>query len=48
MMAAKGDLFPRGRGGVGLGPGSEFGGLHVLLLKFYSSLAHQKLVEGVR
>jgi hypothetical protein len=42
MMAAKGGLFPRARGGAGLGPakGSVFGGLHVLL--FHSSLAHRK------
>jgi hypothetical protein len=42
MMAAEGGLFPRGRGGAGLGPakGSVFGGLHVLL--FHSSLAHRK------
>jgi hypothetical protein len=42
MMATEGGLFPRGRGGAGLGPakGSVFGGLHVLL--FHSSLAHQK------
>jgi len=43
-------FFFRGRGGVGQEPikGSIFGGLHVLLLKFYSSLTHQKVVEGVR
>jgi len=40
-MAAEGGLFPRGRGGAGLGPakGWIFGGLHVLL--FHSSLAHR-------
>jgi len=50
MMATKGSLFSRGRGGADLGPikGSLFEGCHVLLLKFYSSLAHQKVVEGVR
>jgi hypothetical protein len=50
MMATKGGIFPRGRGGAGPRPikGSVFEGLHVLLLKFYSSLAHQKVVEGVR
>jgi hypothetical protein len=39
---AKGGLFPRGRGGAGLGAakGWIFGGLHVLL--FHSSLAHRK------
>jgi hypothetical protein len=49
MMAIQGGLFPRGRGGAGLGPiqVSVFGGLHVLLLKFYSSLTHQKVVKGV-
>jgi len=42
MTAAERGLFPRGRGGAGLGPakGSIFGGLHVLL--FHSSLAHRK------
>jgi len=42
MMVVEGGLFPRGRGGAGLGPakGSIFGGLHVLL--FHSSLAHHK------
>jgi len=47
MMAAEGGLFPRGRGGAGLGPakGSVFGGLHVLLC--HSSLAHRKSAEGV-
>jgi hypothetical protein len=42
MMAAEGGLFPRGRGGAGLGPakGSVLGGLHVLL--FHSSLAHRE------
>ncbi len=41
-MAAEGGLFPRGRGGAGLGPDkrSVFGGLHVLL--FHSSLGHRK------
>jgi hypothetical protein len=36
--------------GADQGPikGSIFGGLHVLLPKFYSSLTHQKVVEGVR
>jgi hypothetical protein len=50
MMATKGGIFRRGGGGAGLGPvkGLIFGGLHVLLLKFYSSLTHQKVVEGVR
>jgi hypothetical protein len=49
-MAIEGGLFPRGRGGADLGPvqGSVFGGLHVLLLKFYSSLTHQKVVKRVR
>jgi len=49
MMATEGSLFARARVGAGLGPpkGSVFGGLHVLLLKFSSSLAHQKVVEGV-
>jgi hypothetical protein len=50
MMATKRGLFPRGRGGAGprLVKGLVFEGLHVLLLKFYSSLAHQKVVQGVR
>jgi len=50
MMAIKGGFFPRGKGGADLRPakGSIFGGLHVLLLNFYSSLNHQKVVEGVR
>jgi hypothetical protein len=49
MMATEGGIFPRGRGGVDLGSakGSVFGALHVIPLKFYSSLAHQKMVEGV-
>jgi hypothetical protein len=42
MTAAEGGLFPRGRGGAGLGPakGSIFDGLQVLLI--HSSLAHRK------
>jgi len=46
----EGRFFSRGRGQVSprLVMGSIFGGLHVLLLKFYSSLTHQKVVEGVR
>jgi hypothetical protein len=46
----EGGFFPRGRGQAGPRPikGSIFGGLHALLLKFYSSLTHQKMVEGVR
>jgi hypothetical protein len=43
---AEGGLFPRGRGGAGLGPakGSVLGGLHVLL--FHSSLAHRESGRG--
>jgi hypothetical protein len=50
MMGIEGELFSRGMGGAGLRPtkGLIFARLHVLLLKFYSSLIHQKVVEGVR
>jgi len=50
MMAIEGGIFSKGRGGADSGPikDSIFGGLHVPLLKFYSSLTHQKVVEGVR
>jgi hypothetical protein len=50
MIAIKGGFFPRGKGGANQRPtkGSIFGGLHVLLLNFYSSLTHQKVVEGVK
>jgi hypothetical protein len=50
MMARERGLFSRGRGGAYPRPinGSKFGGLHVPLLKLYSSLTHQKVVEGVR
>jgi hypothetical protein len=46
----KGRYYPMGGCGAGLGlvKGLIFGGSHVLLLKFYSSLTHQKVVEGVR
>ncbi len=50
MMTIEGGVFSRGTSGAGLRPikGLIFARLHVLLLKFYSSLIHQKVVERVR